>query len=99
MTHSLDENPLVLLIGACEVGFWVLVATGLGARYLLRARRISAALLLAVPMVDGVLVTASLVDVARGAAPGITHGLAAVDLGVGWPLWVTMSLPREHADA
>ena len=50
-------------------------------------------------MVDGVLVTASLVDVARGAAPGITHGLAAVDLGVGWPLWVTMSLPREHADA
>lgn len=78
----LATNPLLLLIAACEVGFWVLVVAGLAARYLLRARRLSAVLLLLVPVVDVVLVAASLVDVAGGAEPALAHGLAAVYLGV-----------------
>ncbi|MGD9529005.1 hypothetical protein [Pseudonocardia sp.] len=82
MTTFLVENPLVLLIGACEVAFWVLVGAGLATRYLLRLPRMSAWLLIAVPVVDVVLVTASLVDVGRGTPPGLTHGLAAVYLGV-----------------
>lgn len=77
----LADNPLVVLIGACEVAFWVLVGAGLAARYLLRMPRLSTWLLVAVPVVDVVLVTASLVDVARGTPPGLTHGLAAVYLG------------------
>jgi hypothetical protein len=81
MGDFLSENPLVLLIGACEVGFWVLLAAGLAARYLLRARRLSTVLLLLVPVLDVVLVSASLVDVAAGSPPGLTHGLAAVYLG------------------
>lgn len=81
MGEFLDENPLVLLIGACEVGFWVLLGAGLVARYLLRARRLSTVLLVLVPVLDVVLVTASLVDVAGGSPPGLTHGLAAVYLG------------------
>ncbi|OZM82585.1 hypothetical protein [Pseudonocardia sp. MH-G8] len=81
MGRFLSENPLVLLIGACEVGFWVLLGAGLVARYLLRARRVSTVLLVLVPVLDVVLVTASLVDVANGSAPGLTHGLAAVYLG------------------
>jgi hypothetical protein len=81
MGEFLDENPLVVLIGACEVGFWVLLGAGLIARYLLRARRLSTVLLVLVPVLDLVLVTASLVDVAGGSAPGLTHGLAAVYLG------------------
>jgi hypothetical protein len=81
MVDFLDQNPLVLLIGACEVGFWVLLGAGLGTRYLLRARRVSTVLLVLVPVLDLVLVTASLVDVSRGAPPGLTHGLAAVYLG------------------
>lgn len=48
MTDFLRENPLVWLIGACEVGFWVLLGAGLAARYLMRARRLSTMLLLAV---------------------------------------------------
>jgi hypothetical protein len=28
MGEFLDENPLVLVIGACEVGFWVLLGPG-----------------------------------------------------------------------
>ncbi len=81
MGDFLSENPLVLLIGACEVGFWVLAGAGLAARYLLRARRMSTVLLLAVPVVDIVLVTASVLDVARVSPPGLSHGLAAVYLG------------------
>jgi hypothetical protein len=75
------SDPLVLLIGAAEVAFWVLLAAGLAARYLLRARRLSTVLLVLVPTLDVVLVTASLVDVGRGSTPGPTHGLAAVYLG------------------
>lgn len=81
MGNFLSENPLVLLIGACEIGFWVLLGLGLAARYLLRLRTVSTVLLLLVPVLDVVLVTASILDVARGSTPGFTHGLAAVYLG------------------
>jgi hypothetical protein len=81
MGGFLSENPLVLLVGACEVGFWVLLTAGLAARYLLRARRLSTVLLLLVPVLDVALVSASLVDVAAGSPPGLTHGLAAIYLG------------------
>lgn len=75
------SQPLVILIAACEIGFWVLLGAGLVARYLLRLRRVSTVLLVAVPLLDVVLVSASLVDVAGGSPPGLTHGLAAVYLG------------------
>jgi hypothetical protein len=78
---SLLENPLVLLILACEIGFWVVLAAGLLARYALRRRRLSTVLLLSVPLIDLVLVTASVADVARGADPETVHGLAAMYLG------------------
>lgn len=81
MSSFLAQNPLVLLIGASEIGFWVLLVAGLAARYLLRARRLSTVLLVGVPVLDLVLVAASLLDVARGSAPGTAHGLAAVYLG------------------
>lgn len=81
MGNFLSENPLVLLIVACEIGFWVLLGLGLAARYLLRLRTVSTVLLLLVPVLDVVLVTASILDVARGSTPGLTHGLAAVYLG------------------
>jgi len=81
MEDFLTHNPLVLLIGACEVGFWVLVIGGLVARYLLRAPRLSRVLLIGVPVVDVVLVVTSLADLAGGSPPGLTHGLAAVYLG------------------
>jgi hypothetical protein len=81
MGDFLSQNPLLVLIGACEIGFWVLLGAGLAARYLLRLRGLSTVLLLAVPVLDVVLVSASLLDVAGGSSPGATHGLAAVYLG------------------
>jgi len=81
MDAFLAQNPLLIVIAACEVGFWVLLALGLITRYLLRRRRASTVILLAVPLLDVVLVGASLIDVAQGARPGLTHGLAALYLG------------------
>jgi hypothetical protein len=72
---------LVAAIAACEVGFWLVLAAGLGARYLLGRRRLGAVLLAAVPLVDLALLVFTTVDLRRGADPGTAHGLAAVYLG------------------
>jgi hypothetical protein len=70
------------LIVACEVGFWVLLLTGLAVRYLLKARTLSAVLLICAPLVDVVLLAASVIDLRRGGQPGGAHGLAAIYIGV-----------------
>ncbi|MFI9642594.1 hypothetical protein ACIG87_21460 [Micromonospora sp. NPDC051925] len=71
---------LAVIIG-CEIGFWVLLAAGLVARYPLRRPGLGAALLLCVPLVDLVLLVAAAVDLRRGATADATHGLAAIYLG------------------
>ncbi len=73
---------MVVAIVACEVGFWVLLVLGLLARYLFRARRLGAALLISVPVVDVVLLAISVVDLRRGGEASIAHGLAAIYIGV-----------------
>ena len=64
-----------------EIAFWVLLAAGLVARYLLRLRRLSTALLIAVPLVDVVVLVATAVDLRRGGTASVAHGLAAAYLG------------------
>ena len=73
---------LLVLILACEIGFWVLLGAGLATRYLLRRPRAGAILLAAVPAVDLVLLAATVVDLRGGATAGFTHGLAAAYIGV-----------------
>lgn len=72
---------LLAIIVACEIGFWVLLVSGLVARYVLRRPRVGAALLVAVPLVDLVLLVATVLDLRAGATAGFTHGLAAAYLG------------------
>ncbi|MFB4302867.1 hypothetical protein [Actinomadura sp. NTSP31] len=72
---------LVAVIAGCEIGFWVVLAAGLLARYPLRMRRTGAALLLGVPLVDLVLLAATVIDLRSGATAGFPHGLAAAYLG------------------
>lgn len=72
---------LLGLIVACEVAFWVVLGAGLAARYLLRMRRLGGLLLLAVPLVDLVLLVASVADLRGGGRADFTHGLAAAYLG------------------
>ncbi|WP_197651791.1 hypothetical protein [Carbonactinospora thermoautotrophica] len=70
------------VIIACEIGFWIVLLAGLCARYLLRRRRLGAALLCCVPLVDLVLLVATVLHLRGGATAGWEHGLAAVYLGV-----------------
>ncbi|MET9748265.1 MULTISPECIES: hypothetical protein [Streptomyces] len=72
---------VVALIIACEVGFWVLLALGLGARYLLKWRRTGAVLLLCEPVLELVLFAVTAWDLKNGAEPGWQHGLAALYIG------------------
>ncbi|WP_318214455.1 hypothetical protein [Streptomyces sp. SCL15-6] len=72
---------VVALIIACEVGFWVLLALGLAARYLLKWRRTSVVLLLCEPLLELVLFAVTAVDLRNGAEPGWEHGLAALYIG------------------
>jgi hypothetical protein len=60
----------------------VLLAVGLTARYLLGRRRSGAILLASVPVVDLVLLVATVIDLSRGATADFTHGLAAAYIGV-----------------
>lgn len=71
----------MVVIVACEIGFWVVLGAGLVARYLLRRQRLSTALLIGVPVTDLVLLAATVADLRRGASADFTHGLAAAYLG------------------
>lgn len=72
---------IVALIIACEVGFWVLLALGLAARYVLKWRRTSVVLLLCEPLLELVLFVVTAIDLKNGAEPGWEHGLAALYIG------------------
>lgn len=73
---------LIAVIAACEIGFWVLLAAGLMTRYLLRQPKAGLVLLAGVPLVDVVMLVASVLDIHRGAEPSFKHSLAAIFIGV-----------------
>lgn len=73
---------MIALIIGCEVGFWVLLLVGLVVRYLTPARRSSTVLLACVPLVDVLLLAASVIDLRGGGRPTPSHGLAAIYIGV-----------------
>ncbi|MFD1019502.1 hypothetical protein [Thalassobacillus hwangdonensis] len=70
------------LIIACEVGFWVFVLAGLFARYILKKKRLGLFLLICTPLVDIVLLVATVLDLKNGAVATEIHGIAAVYLGI-----------------
>lgn len=74
-------NLILAVILACEIGFWVLIVAGLLARYVLRWPRTGVVLLALTPVVDLVLLAATVVDLRAGATASIFHGLAALYLG------------------
>ncbi|NBE91867.1 hypothetical protein FE391_12960 [Nonomuraea sp. KC401] len=71
---------IVALIVGCEIGFWLLLGLGLACRYLWHLRTLSAALLLAVPLLDVILLAAAVIDMRGGATGDVRHGLAAAYL-------------------
>lgn len=75
----------IIIVGiiACEIGFWVVLALGLAARYGLRLKRTSTVILLVVPVLDVLLLSLIAGDIIlRGATAEFAHGLGAIYLGV-----------------
>ncbi|PUA39421.1 hypothetical protein C8Z91_08315 [Paenibacillus elgii] len=73
---------IAAFIIGCEIGFWVFVVAGLVFRYILGMKRIGALLLVVTPVVDLVLITATVIDLRNGATASFVHGLAAIYIGV-----------------
>jgi len=69
------------IIVACEIAFWVAIAIGLVARYLMRRPRLGMAILYSVPLIDLTLLIATAVHLRSGATAGIEHGIAAIYIG------------------
>jgi len=78
----ITDNPMLAVIAAGEIGFWVLIGAGLAARYLLRAPTLGAVLLASTALVDLVVLIATVIDLQRGAVANWSHGLAAAYIGV-----------------
>ncbi|WP_457030577.1 hypothetical protein [Kitasatospora sp. P5_F3] len=72
---------IVTLVVAGEIGFWVVLALALAARYLLRWRTVSTALLLGLPLIDLVILLLTVLDLRHGTVASWTHGLAAAYVG------------------
>ncbi|MDM5280575.1 hypothetical protein QUF95_24800 [Paenibacillus silvae] len=73
---------IAYFIVACEIAFWVFVAAGLSVRYMLGKKRLGLALLAATPVVDVMLLVATVLDLQRGAVASTVHGIAAIYIGV-----------------
>lgn len=76
-----ESYLLYVLIVACEVGFWFVLLLGLAARYLLRRKTLSRALLVSLPLLDLLLLAFTAIDLRRGTAATFAHGLAAAYIG------------------
>ncbi len=81
MHETFGSNPLIWVIIAIEIFFWVFLLGGLTSRYVLKMRRLSSILLICVPLLDVVLVSLTIGDLARGSAPNFSHVLAVLYLG------------------
>ncbi|AZH84096.1 hypothetical protein EAO79_15285 [Plantibacter sp. PA-3-X8] len=80
-TELFGTSPLIWAILGAEAAFWILLFGGLAVRYLLRRRRLSAIMLVGVPVVDLVLLVLTATDLASGEEPNVTHLLATIYLG------------------
>lgn len=73
---------ILYLVLACDVLFWVFLVCGLAARYAAGLRTLGGALLLCVPLIDVVLLTATVLSIRDGHEPTVWHGLSAAYLGL-----------------
>lgn len=70
------------LIIACEIGFWIFVLAGLGARYILKNKKLGIFLLICTPIVDFILLIVTVVDLKNGAVATALHGIAAIYIAI-----------------
>jgi hypothetical protein len=73
---------VILAVVVAEIAFWLILVSGLVARYGLGRPRLGMALLVATPVVDLALLAATTIDLRRGGEAALPHALAAVYIGV-----------------
>ena len=77
----MTNNVVLTIIVGCEFGFWIFLLSGLAVRYVLDLKALSRILLICVPLVDVVLLAATIYDLGNGAVATFAHGLAAAYIG------------------
>ncbi len=77
----MNSTILLVTILACEIAFWLFLAVGLSCRYVLKLNRISSILLYSIPLIDLILLAATVTDLRSGSVATFAHGLAAAYLG------------------
>lgn len=77
----MTENILLALIVGCEIAFWLVLLTGLVARYILKWQKAGLCFLYGTPVVDLILLVATVVDLRNGSEATFFHGLAAAYIG------------------
>lgn len=73
---------IAAFIIGCEIGFWVFVLAGLVCRYIFRMKKTGAFLLYCTPIVDLVLIIATIIDLRNGATASFVHGLSAIYIAI-----------------
>ncbi|PCI78630.1 MAG: hypothetical protein COB20_06400 [SAR86 cluster bacterium] len=77
----MTSTLLLFTILACEIAFWLFLVGGLTCRYVFKLNRISSFLLYSIPIIDLILLVATVVDLRAGSVATFAHGLAAAYLG------------------
>ncbi|MGH8195143.1 MAG: hypothetical protein ACREQ8_12185 [Woeseiaceae bacterium] len=78
---KLGEDTLYIWIVGCEAAFWVVLVSGMAARYVLQWRRTSLFVLLCVPLIDLALLAFTMMDLKNGSSATFAHGLAIAYVG------------------
>ncbi len=77
----MSSTLLLFTILACEIAFWLFLVLGLTSRYIFKMNRLSSFLLYSIPIIDLILLAATVVDLRAGSVATFAHGLAAAYLG------------------
>lgn len=77
----MGSTILLVAIISCEIAFWLFLVVGLSCRYVFSWVRLSSFLLYSIPLIDLVLLIATVIDLRSGSVATFAHGLAAAYLG------------------
>ena len=75
-------NFVAWMIVACEIMFWIVIVLGLVTRYVFNRKKLGLFLMALTPVIDLILLIITTFDLYRGATATVSHGIAAVYIGI-----------------
>lgn len=75
-------NFVAWMIVACEIMFWIVIILGLVTRYVFNRKKLGLFLMALTPVIDLILLIITTFDLYRGATATVSHGIAAVYIGI-----------------